>query len=379
VLHCPSSVGGNPQGLARAEREIGLASHCVAFRESPFGYEIDEVLAAEGTSPLRAEARRWRLLLRALRGYDVVHFNFGRTILPSLDSIRHVRESVPPAAARVYAAYARLLEFRDLPVLRRAGKVIAVTFQGDDARQGDFCRANFEVEPASEVEPGYYTPQSDARRRRVVDLFDRHADLIYALNPDLFHVLPERARFLPYAHVDLRSWKAVGVDLEPGRPPRLTHAPTHRGIKGTRHLLRAVEELRSQGVRFEFELVEGVSHDEARRRFARTDLLVDQLLLGSYGGLAVELMALGKPVVCYMRASDLGCMPEAMARELPLIHAAPAQLVGVLRDWLTRPRSALAEQGRRSRLFVERWHDPLRIARELAADYERALVRRDLG
>src|SRR5690242_3548815 len=38
VLHCPTDVGGHPSGLARAERELGLDSHVVAFEDSPFRY-----------------------------------------------------------------------------------------------------------------------------------------------------------------------------------------------------------------------------------------------------------------------------------------------------------------------------------------------------
>ena len=44
VLHCPDIVGGNPANLARAERELGLQSWAVTFRQTVFSYPIDEVL-----------------------------------------------------------------------------------------------------------------------------------------------------------------------------------------------------------------------------------------------------------------------------------------------------------------------------------------------
>jgi len=52
-----------------------------------------------------------------------------------------------------------------------------------------------------DVEPGYYTPASDARKRWRIAQFATYADRIYALNPDLLHVLPAQAEFLPYANV----------------------------------------------------------------------------------------------------------------------------------------------------------------------------------
>ena len=51
-------VGGNPAGLAAAERELGLDSTTLAFRPSPYGYPIDEVVWDDGDGRIvvRAEA-----------------------------------------------------------------------------------------------------------------------------------------------------------------------------------------------------------------------------------------------------------------------------------------------------------------------------------
>jgi glycosyltransferase involved in cell wall biosynthesis len=153
------------------------------------------------------------------------------------------------------------------------------------------------------------------------------------------------------------------------------HAPTHRGVKGTRFVLEAVDELRAEGVRFRFELIEGLPRAEARRLFERADLLIDQLWLGWYGGLAVELMALGRPVICNIREDGLEFLPPEMSKELPLIRAEPATLAEVLREWLTTRRNELPRLGEQSRRFVERWHDPRDVAKELLADYMTAVSR----
>ena len=39
VLHAPAAGGGHPQGLALAERELGLDSRSLVYEASPFGYE----------------------------------------------------------------------------------------------------------------------------------------------------------------------------------------------------------------------------------------------------------------------------------------------------------------------------------------------------
>jgi glycosyltransferase involved in cell wall biosynthesis len=375
VLHCPLLVGGNPGQLALAEREIGLRSLCVSFSRHPFGYPCDEVLWDTPGSVIANELQRLRLLWRAVREFDVIHFNFGMSILPTPHD-----DSVPRGTRAwglwrlAYNGYASLVQHRDLPLLKKLGKALFVTYQGDDARQGDYCKAHFSVSPVGEVDAGYYTPESDARKRRDIADFGRYADGLYALNPDLLHVLPQGARFLPYGHVDPRLWPPA-APAGAGSRPLVVHAPSHRGVKGTRVILEAVSRLRAEGIEFDFTLVEGLRNDEARRIYERADLVIDQILVGWYGGLAVECMALARPVICYLREEDLRFIEPEMRSQLPVIRAEPSTLCDVLRECLTTRRRELPEIGARGRAYVERWHDPLRIARFLRDQYESALRR----
>jgi hypothetical protein len=380
VLHAPALVGGHPGSLAAAERAIGLKSHCVAFRASPYGYRHDETLWDGCDSVWRQEIRRWRLVMRALSSFDVVHFNFGMSIMPAGTDER-------PAAAgqarrlrrNLYSAYARALTLKDLPLLKRSGKAVFVTYQGDDARQGDYCRRHFDIHFAHEVGLDYYTPAGDARRREEIAAFDRHADRVYALNPDLLHVLPGRAGFLPYAHVDPGARRPGAYRPGSRSRPVVVHAPSNRAVKGTRYLVEAVERLKAEGVGLDLVLIEGLSNAEAFKLYESADLAVDQLLAGWYGGFAVEMMALAKPVICYIRESDLGFIPPAMRSQLPLIRAEPATIYEVLKAALATPSERLARIGADGRAYVGRWHDPARIARHLRDEYAAALEERRPG
>ena len=374
VLHCPDVVGGNSAVLAAAERELGLESTAVVLRPSPYGYAVDEVVWNEGDGVVVRELKRWRLLVRALRDFDVVHFNFGSTIAPQRvvrDALGQGRGASP--RLRAWAVYAALAEQVDLPLLRRAGKAVFVTFQGDDARQGD--ASDFGVSSSAEVPPGYYSAESDRNKRRRIAGFATHADGIYALNPDLLHVLPAGTRFVPYANVDVRT-RERPAPAGTGAPPLVLHLPTSREVKGTRFLLEAVSRLQAEGVELDFQLVEGVTHDEVERLYRSADLVIDQLLVGWYGGVAVEAMALERPVVSYLREEDLALLPSDMRAEIPVISAEPATITDVMRELLTTRRGELAEIGRRGGEYVRRWHDPLRIAQELVTDYEAAVAAR---
>jgi glycosyltransferase involved in cell wall biosynthesis len=116
-----------------------------------------------------------------------------------------------------------------------------------------------------------------------------------------------------------------------------------------------------------------MKNEDARAIYEKADLLVDQLLLSWYGGLAVELMALGKPVICYVREEDLRFIEPEMRSQLPVIQAEPGTIYSVLKQFLTARRHQLPEIGALSRAYVERWHDPLRIAASLKEAYETAL------
>ena len=334
----------------RAERRLGVDSVSVVLRESPFGYRADQILATPETGRARFEVMRWRLLLRALRRFDVVHFNFGRTLLP-------------PRLAQI-----------DLPLLSRAGKAIFVTFQGDDARRGDVALQRGGLSLPVRL-PHRYTTQSDREKERRISRFDRYADGIYFLNPDLAHSLPARASFVPYAHVDLGEWESPPKQTHRGRPVVL-HAPSDREVKGTAYVVDAVRRLAGEGVDVELVLIEGLPQAQARTLYDRADLVVDQLFAGWYGGFAVEAMALGIPVVSYIRGDDLGAIPAEMRAELPVIDAAPETLTSVLRTWLTTGFAELGPLGARSRAYVEKWHDPTTIAARIVEDYRAAIERK---
>lgn len=134
------------------------------------------------------------------------------------------------------------------------------------------------------------------------------------------------------------------------RPVRVVHAPNHREFKGSRHLEYAVESLRQEGVEIELILVERRSNEEALEIYKSADLIFDQCLIGFHGYFALEAMALGKPVMCFIRKPDEYLLhPE----ECPIINTHVMTLKEDLRRLVAR-RGELGEIGRRGRSYVEK-------------------------
>ncbi len=373
VLHAPSSAGGNPQNLSRSLRLLKVDSRSLVVSQNYLAYQADIVLHVPGQSVLLRELRRIWAIAVELPRCDIVHYNAGTTIASAYAIEFNAVDGVRGVIRQIYAAYLRVLQLLECAYVQWLGKTVFVTFQGDDARQGDYCRSHYPITFANRVEPGYYSRASDAFKRQSIARFSRLAHTVYSVNPDLLNVLPPRAQFIPYGHIFLDEWVPVYSQDHAG-PLRILHAPSHRLVKGTDLILAALEELKAEGVEFELLLVEGMSNVQARNVYMGADVLIDQLFAGWYGGLAVELMALGKPVLAYIREEDLDSIDPEMRHDLPVIQTTPNNLKAVLLDVLRTPRKNLVDLGRRSRAFVERWHDPMQIAAQIKCDYELAIA-----
>jgi glycosyltransferase involved in cell wall biosynthesis len=172
--------------------------------------------------------------------------------------------------------------------------------------------------------------------------------------------------WVPEAHV-----VPPGLDLRPFTPappsdrprPLVVHAPSNRERKGTRWVIEACERLP-----VDLDIVEDVPHDVARERYARADIVVDQLNAGWHGVFALECMALGKPVVTYLRPELVDRAEAGYGVRLPIVPATKETLAAALRP-LVASAALRREVGAASRQYVERVHDIDRIADRLVEIY----------
>jgi glycosyltransferase involved in cell wall biosynthesis len=252
------------------------------------------------------QLQQWRALARLLPGTDVFHFYFGLTLVP------------------------KSLQF---PILRAARKKSVYHFLGSDIRGK--------------------TPAELA--------YGKRADAEIVGSFDALRWVPEAEMIPP------------GLDLRPFTPvppsdrqrPIVVHAPSSRAKKGTEHVIAACNRLP-----VELDLVEGVPHDEARERYSRADIVVDQLGAGWHGIFALEAMALGKPVVTYLKPDVVDQAERAYGTKVPIVSATAETLVETLRPLVADP--ALRRRiGAESRAYVERVHDIDVIADRLLDLYSR--------
>lgn len=355
VLHLPTSVGGNAWGLRNGERAIGLESYCLTIDDGWLNYPSDfKIAVGPELGKITRNIRLFEAFIKFRKGYDVYHFNFGMTLLN----------------------FARLgLPLLDLPFYDAKAKIFA-TYNGCDARQkyptigrtgisachDDACYAGKCVSGAM-----------DGYRRMMIKKMGAYARHIFALNPDLLYFLPPNSSFLPYS---VAEWANIEYApfKQPGRKLKIVHAPTDRAAKGTSYILDAIERLsKARPDAVELTLVEGVSHVEALQIYASADLVIDQLLIGWYGGLAVEVMKMGKPVMCFIRDEDLKFIPPQMRSDVQeaIINVTPDTLYDVLLE-VVGNREILKEKSSAGAEYVRKWHDPITIALTVKERYESA-------
>ena len=176
----------------------------------------------------------------------------------------------------------------------------------------------------------------------------------------------DAVRWVPEAHVvppglDLREYTPRPPSDNPR--PLVVHAPSDRRRKGTEHVIAACAELP-----VELEIVEGLHHDEARERYARADIVVDQLNAGWHGVFALEAMALGKPVVSHLKPDVVERSAEGYGVRVPIVPATKDTLADALRP-LVEDAALRRELGAQSRAYVEQVHDVDRVAARLVDIY----------
>ena len=322
VLHSPLNIAGGPGAISQGLRELGVDSTLLVFNERPFerGFDINLQLrdaSRRSNLPLNLP-KQFQAFAWAARRFDVFHFHAGLTLLPKA---------------------------LNLPALRALRKAVVFQSWGSDLRSRHASEVRY-LRRADAVIVGSYLTRRLAPRGAWPEYDVVHPAIV------------------------LDDWQPSPV--EPGPVLRIAHAPSKRAVKGTADVLAAVESLRARGAPVELDLIEGVPNREARLRYAAADVVIDQLKVGWYGMLAIESMALAKPVVVHLDAEAAAETEEAFGLELPLVRADAGSLEDVLAG-LVEVRESLPELGRQSREYVERVHAHTVVARQILEIYERVM------
>lgn len=271
--------------------------------------------------------------------YSLFHFHFGTSLLP---------------------------DNSDLPFLKSKKKYLLMQYWGSEARRLSLVK-KFNPYAISKI-----TEESEIEKK--LYYISKYIDNAIVEDFELYECIKQfhnKIHFIRQA-IDINKYNLNNLDdnilghqkniLE--QKIKIVHAPTNPEFKGTKYIVKAIENLKIKYNNIEFILISGISHHEAKKIYRSADIIVDQLHAGVYGLFAIESMALGKPVVGWIADYFL----ESYPKELPIIRANPDSIEKVLEE-LIKNREILPEIGKKSRKYVEKYHNIEKIKFDLLMLY----------
>ncbi|MCR4336550.1 MAG: glycosyltransferase [Candidatus Omnitrophica bacterium] len=346
VLHIPDNIASQVNTTVKALRDIGVDARGIVLTYSPMqDHQYIESFSVEEKNSLQKLLMRIPFtysILKAMRWADVIHWHFNSRLLPFE------------------------LDLRYLASLKKA---CVVEFWGSDIRIPEIaCQDNPYIQKMYEMYPEFAVNG----REKSIDTQKRFAKYGFAcLIPDV--------EMEPYVQKDIfhsfyRSKARILMsDFIPNFPdsikkrPLIIHTPSRKEIKGTKRILEVIEQLKGK-YEFDFQLIHNMPRKEMLEWVGKCDIMIDEIISGAYGLAAIEAMALGKPVVCYIKPSSL----PKYSSSLPLVNANSDNLVEVLTTLLSSGEKR-AQIGKASRAYVEEHHDAHKIAHELLDLYKNLL------
>lgn len=335
ILHLPVNIAGVSTTLSRSMRKLGHKSDVCVWNSTAFNYEADFNLHFD--KPLLWRLRHisgFLFFLYALPKYDVFHFSFGHSFLPDNS-------------------------YRDLTLIKRLGKKVVMQYYGTDVRRMSIY---------SQLNP--YADKILINNEAVIlDQLQRAAryfDNVVVFTPELKLYVEEF-----FNRVEIIPIPILLEDIKPHLPdpqkpvPLVVHAPSKRANKGTDFILQAINNLRNAGVLFEFKLVENLPHAQALQIYQQADIIVDQLVSSTYGGVTIEGMALAKPVLCSLNLE----MQQTHWPDIPVINAGPDTVFDELKRLIEQPELRY-ELGLKGRIYVEKYHCSMNVAKILIGIYQ---------
>lgn len=327
-LEDPAGIGS---AYTRALRKLGYETCFVTYSKHPFSYSLsknDYSLGFERRNLISQYIILLVQFIKALFSYDIFIF--------------------PYAASFYISNNSRIANF-DFPILKFFGKKIIVAFVGCDIK----IRDDKKKQKISSCHPCTLACDKNVKKK-LSEVVEKYADLVLS-QKDYAGLL--RKKYHPF-------W--VPLNLEKYKPkyvfrkvPVIIHAPSNIDLKGTKEILKTINRLKKEGYKFDFRLLQGKKNKEVLEEIRNSDFVIDSLLGGWYGVFSAEAMALGKPVLGYLRPENLKKI------NVPMINTHPGNVYINIKKLIEMKPSKRAVIGKASRRFIEKYHSEDKIVGDI--------------
>lgn len=331
VIHAPENIAGQSLTISRAQRKLGLISDVLVLMGSQYNYDYDYNLHLDRFPKMMDRFLRMMGFLFCLLRYDLIHFHYSTFYLP----------------------------FQlDLKIAKFFKKKVIIQYWGSDVIQTDIAQKYTLIDDNALFE--VYSGLNNENKRNFLKEVQKLVDISVVGDYSLLVYSPESC--VIRQAIDLALFDYVGVSPKK-EEILIVHAPTKRNLKGTSYVIATIERLKSEKFQISFKLIENLPHNEAIKIYREADIVIDDIVQGPYGILAIECMAFGKPVLDYINEAFIDYYPD-----LPIVNTNPDNLYNNVRFLLENPEIRV-ELGRAGRKYVELNHDAEIIAAQLMELY----------
>lgn len=347
-----TNVAGYYSQLRAGFEEIGIGATLATFSEHGFSYADERNVPA----PVRLAraVRRWRE--RSPRNVLGIAADIVVRLLLLLWAIaRH--------DAFVFGYNSTFFRFRELPLIKLAGRRIVYMFHGSDSRPPFFDGALLTENDLTDEQVALRTKQ----QKQTIATIERWADVIvsYPVHSH-FHTRPVVFTTLVGFPFDCQR---ATTSARGGDDVVIVHAPSVRASKGTAQIREAIERVRAKGHRINLIEISGRPHAEVLEAIAACDFVVDQLYSDApISGIAAEAACLGKPAVIggYAGREIARVYPEGTVP--PTVYCRPEELAETIESLVVDP-----EKRQRIGAAARKYYDDNWGARAVAERFARLI------
>jgi glycosyltransferase involved in cell wall biosynthesis len=326
VLHGTMEIANQMSTLSQGLSQEGVYSKTLCYYPNYLKYQADYVHDLQSFANPVSDIKE--VAAQFISDYDVFHFHYSTSLT---------------------------LDYSDLPLLKSMGKKVLMHHWGSDVRL---------LSEAEKINPYIKVKTTDEEMiKRTLYHLSQYIDHGIVADYELYLFIKDYYKNIHFIPQALNLEKYPFASLEKRKRPLLVHAPTSPEIKGSKYIVAALENLQHR-YKFDFKLIQGMSHEEAKGWYSKADLVIDEILCGAYGMLAIECMSMGKPVISWLTDYIKGHYPS----ELPLLSANPDTIEQVIKNALDN-RDMFPELGRKGRAYVEKYHDVKNVSKQLIELY----------
>tara|TARA_B100000212_G_scaffold45845_1_gene29597 strand:- start:13860 stop:14933 length:1074 start_codon:yes stop_codon:yes gene_type:complete len=339
ILHCPNNISGTPRALAELERENGFESLSISTSLIEIDGPSDKISKPNKVSKIFFRLKYFCL---ALIRFDIINCHAGASLLP--------------------------LNL-DLPFLKLFGKKVIFHYYGSEVRL---------LKLSKSINPFFSLLGKDEKHKSFLDLKKILKLKWHSLWVNAALAPRDTNYFVSYCYsksVEGSLWcgnifvsdieKQFSEFKDQKSIPTIIHCPTNRATKGSDYVKKTIDKLLQDGYKFKYIEKEKIEREKLLQIiYEEVDIVLDQFLVGSFGNLALETLALGKVSVSYLNET----LCKDFSDDCPIVSASVESLYDVLSELIPN-QARRVEISKLGKVYIKANLDKQEIMRRLNQIY----------